>query len=518
MSNEQDDSAAWEAVRRALMHLNATLQSAGRACTLLRVGLSEGIVPKDLGSAATGIAAELDASEVLVAELQEFVRSRSWEWSPQEFDLLAIVDMWVESYGSAWRQNGRRLRCHIDPATPVLLAGDLSALIQPILDCVGYAATFANQGDANLRIFPVWHTDRSALIRLELGCEGVGLALGQSPPLLDPRQPPLRIQSARMAVERVGGALGLERLADGTLLIWLEIPFARAAAVVDAQPPCLAGLRCILLSAGKPARLRDLGETLTLWGLRVTAVADESAAIAAIAIGEFDLVLVHQDQRLPETSRCADIAHAAAGRGPVKTILIAERPPGCHEIARGTFDLVLKPLAAVSDLARCLVDLMTLEEPGRIKRLQPLMQFPRYDGNGTVLLADDNPISRQVLVAMLGQRGVRVVATADGSKAAEAYAQESFDLVLLDLEMPTLSGLEAMQKIRGLAGGRKCPPLICLTSWGTDTPALIESGFDDVLAKPISRVALDSILCRWMPYNDSLGAECGASDEACAPL
>lgn len=143
-------------------------------------------------------------------------------------------------------------------------------------------------------------------------------------------------------------------------------------------------------------------------------------------------------------------------------------------------------------------------------RLQPSDIHPesaRSDENqevrfqGHVLVAEDNEVNMMLITLLLEDFGVDFTAAKDGAEAVEMFQSGSFDLVLMDENMPNLSGIEAMQKIRQLPGGTL--PIIALTAnvMAGDKERFLEAGMDDFIPKPVDIMKLRSVLTRYLSHN-----------------
>jgi CheY-like chemotaxis protein len=113
-----------------------------------------------------------------------------------------------------------------------------------------------------------------------------------------------------------------------------------------------------------------------------------------------------------------------------------------------------------------------------------------------VLVADDNEVNLMVAEALLAAEGVDVVTVADGEQAVHAVRAGAFDLVLLDVQMPRMSGLEAAQAIRALPGRAAGTRLVALTAGAADDDrtACRAAGMEQVLVKPVTRAQLRAVL------------------------
>ncbi|MCB1889328.1 MAG: PAS domain-containing protein [Rhodocyclaceae bacterium] len=119
---------------------------------------------------------------------------------------------------------------------------------------------------------------------------------------------------------------------------------------------------------------------------------------------------------------------------------------------------------------------------------------------GRVLVAEDNPVNREVILELLGDLSLEVVAVQNGSEAVQACRDERFDVVLMDVQMPVMDGLAATRAIRTLESCSTLP-IVALTAnaFNEDRKACSEAGMDDFLSKPVEPELLAEVLARWMP-------------------
>ena len=116
----------------------------------------------------------------------------------------------------------------------------------------------------------------------------------------------------------------------------------------------------------------------------------------------------------------------------------------------------------------------------------------------TVLVADDNDDTRQMLRTLLGMKGYRVIEASDGEQAVQATQHESPDLVLLDLELPRLNGLSVIRRLRNELSLIEVP-VVVITGYDKHFETAVAAGCDDYLLKPIDFDRLDAILDYYAP-------------------
>ena len=165
----------------------------------------------------------------------------------------------------------------------------------------------------------------------------------------------------------------------------------------------------------------------------------------------------------------------------------------------GVETLLVKPISA-SSLYEVVLRLLGgpwLAEPadGTV-RLEPR----RFAEGARILLVEDNPLNREVAVDMLQATGAKVVVAANGNEALELVGREVFDLILMDVQMPGMNGLEATRSIRAL-GAAGTMPILALTasSMPGDRERCLAAGMVDYLVKPVDPPAFLAALERWIP-------------------
>jgi CheY-like chemotaxis protein len=118
-----------------------------------------------------------------------------------------------------------------------------------------------------------------------------------------------------------------------------------------------------------------------------------------------------------------------------------------------------------------------------------------------VLLAEDNPVNQKVALIMLQKLGISVDVAATGVEALDALIGVSYDLVLMDCQMPEMDGYEATRRIRERERGKRRIPVVAMTANAMvgDREKCLEAGMDDHLPKPVRKEALLLALARWLP-------------------
>ncbi|MDB5429129.1 MAG: hybrid sensor histidine kinase/response regulator [Caulobacter sp.] len=282
--------------------------------------------------------------------------------------------------------------------------------------------------------------------------------------------------------ERMGGAVGVEgeRGAD----FWFEAPFPAAGpAVADRS---LMGQTVAIASTNAVVREAAARQVAACGGRPAGAQSPEQAArLAPGAVLLVDPALA-PGKRLPKPP-------------PGAPALILLKPEERGRIARaralGYAGYLIKPLRRESLSARVLVASGHAAPPGPAANLEDDRVAVAAAPGARVLLAEDNPINAMLARALLEREGCTVVRAANGEEALDLAASGVFDIILMDVRMPKLSGLEAARALR--ARGVRTP-IVALTAdaFEDDRQACLAAGMDDFLVKPLTLVALRAALTR----------------------
>ena len=136
------------------------------------------------------------------------------------------------------------------------------------------------------------------------------------------------------------------------------------------------------------------------------------------------------------------------------------------------------------------------------RRAHPqILPPPEHFASLRVLLAEDNSVNQQVQLAMLEQLGIRADVAATGLEALEAIERQTYDLVLMDVQMPEMDGISATRELRRRRGSEAGPVVVAVTAgaYEADRERCLQAGMDDFLSKPVRIEALAALLERWLP-------------------
>jgi CheY-like chemotaxis protein len=320
-------------------------------------------------------------------------------------------------------------------------------------------------------------------------------------------------------VHMMGGRIWVESEVGQGSAFHFTARFGRAKGPVArppaAQPVQLYGLPVLVVDDNATNR-RILEEVLRNWGLRAAAVGGGPAALAALGqaadAGEpFAVVLL--DAHMPEMDGFTLAGRIRQGPEPRRTAIVmltsAGRPEDvarCRELGIDAY--LMKPVKQ-SELFDAL--LAALGRSRRAASEAPAPEPPSPDSSSLaarpaprrlrVLLAEDHPVNQMLALRLLEKQGHTVVVAGDGHEALAALGRQSFDLVLMDVQMPGMDGLEVAARIRREErGGGRHVPILAMTAYAMkgDRERCLEAGMDGYVAKPIQPrelfEAIDSLI------------------------
>jgi PAS domain S-box-containing protein len=465
------------------------------------------------------------------------IEARKLHLDPVPFHLRDIVGDTVRALAFRAQQKIVELACHISRDVPEYVIGDPGRLRQVIVNLVGNAIKFTTQGEVVVRVNPVssgvvsgdWsegspmhhspltnhHSPTEPLtthLHFDVSDTGIGIPPEKLATIFDPFE-----QADRSTTRRYGGTgLGLAisaqlvGLMGGSIqvsstvnkgstfafTVKLEVPqrppVEESGMSAPGRRESLAGMRVLAVDDHAINR-RILEDVLIGWQMRPTMCcsADEAftEALRAVKAGEgYPLMLLdahmpdvdgfmlaRRVQQTPDLAGMVLIMLTSAGR--------AEDVATCRQLGIDAY--MLKPIKQ-SDL---LTTLLTTLDASR--RHRPAAQSARPEAPDRVLrvlLAEDNVINQKVGVRLLEKRGHTVRVVGNGREALQAVASEPFDLVLMDVQMPEMDGLEAAAAIRMQEKdtGRHLP-ILAMTAHAMkgDREMCLTAGMDGYIAKPI---------------------------------
>jgi CheY-like chemotaxis protein/HPt (histidine-containing phosphotransfer) domain-containing protein len=312
----------------------------------------------------------------------------------------------------------------------------------------------------------------------------------------------------------MGGDVGVTSTPGQGSVFWLTAR-VQVGSMPSFEPrPALLRGRRVLIADDLPEARDAMASITDSMGMRPTKVVDGIAALAAMATAEelgdpYDLLLL--DWRMPGIDGMEVMKRLQLQQVPGKPVCLlvtAYDEAALREQAKSVgFDAVLgKPLTA-SRLVDALATMMAWTVASAAPR-EPHDDPTCGDLIGKrVLVAEDNPVNQEVVQELLTDVGMRVDVAGNGIEALQAAGLHRYDLVLMDMQMPGMDGLEATRRIRELPGWQDIP-IVAMTAnaFQEDREACMSAGMNDHLGKPVDPPLLFAMLARWIRAGQPLSA------------
>jgi CheY-like chemotaxis protein len=483
------------------------------------IGMSELALDTDLSAQQRDyletVKSSADSLLAILNDILDFskIESRRLELEAIPFSVRDLVGNMLKPLAVKADQKGLELLCDIDPAVPAGIVGDPGRLQQILTNLVGNAIKFTETGHVVVEIREDARADDSTRLHFQVTDTGIGIPLEKHTAIFE------AFSQADGSTTRRFGGTGLGLTISSTLgnlmggRMWVESEAGKGSTfhftaafditgltASDPPPgPLLAELPVLIVDDNAVNR-RILHAQLTRWHTRPTAVESGPAAIdalsAAAAAGR-PFVLVLLDVNMPGLDGF-QVAEQVAARPELAgaTIMMLSSSGHHAETGRcrelGVAAYLTKPIQAADlhdAICRVLNDAST---PATRKAASP-RRAGRAASTLRVLLAEDNVVNQRVAVGLLTKRGHEVTIAGNGIEALAALERDTFDIVLMDIQMPEMGGFEATAAIRA----RECTTgshvrIVAMTAHAMtgDRERCVTSGMDGYLSKPIDPLML----------------------------
>ena len=439
-----------------------------------------------------------------------------------DFDLRDGLEATMKTLGLRADEKGLELLCEVAPEVPEVVRGDSTRLGQIIVNLVGNAIKFTQEGEVALKVHVEAQDGNSRLLHFTVSDTGVGISPEKHKLIFDPFSQAdssttrkyggtgLGLTISARLVKMMGGKIWVEsEVGQGTqfhFTVRMETSGKAIQVGTIAPPEILQHVKVLVVDDNRTNR-RILEGMLKRWQMRPTSVEGGEEALAQLATaweaGEpYSLILtdmhmpkmdgfalIERIRQRPELSAATIMMLTSAGhRGDAAR---------CQEL--GVSAYLLKPIRQ-SELREAIARVLgAREHKGAIPLITRYSLQDARDPEAVlrVLLVEDNPVNQLLAVRLVEKRRHRVVVAGNGREALAALEKEKFDLVLMDVQMPELNGLETTSAIREKEKGTgKHLHVVAMTAHAMkgDRERCLAAGMDGYLSKPIRAQELAEVL------------------------
>ncbi len=409
-------------------------------------------------------------------------------------------------------QKGVEVACRVRPDVPEEVLGDPARLRQIVLNLLSNAVKFTDAGSVVLDAAVEGQAAGRIDLHLSVADTGIGIAPEHLDTLFDSFSQAdssttrryggtgLGLAISSRLVERMGGRLWVESEPGVGSIFHVTLSLLELV-----EPPSGAGPGAeldvtVLVVGGPDASRTALAERLVGQGLRAPTADTIADAEVWLADGHrYDLALLDATVDREDAFALARRLRADDQHAGCPLVMLAD----VGEQALDPFDAILTKPVRDDQLRDLTARLLGGGAPDLADR-PPLVRAPPVPSDLRVLLAEDHPVNRDVALGLLRTLGLDADVAEDGAQALDAVRQQRYDVVFMDVHMPTMDGLEATRRIRADVPAGRQPRIVALTAnaFSEDAARCLDAGVDDFLAKPVRLDDLRRVL---------LGKEAAAS-------
>ncbi len=451
-----------------------------------------------------------------------------------DFDLRDLLDDFAATLALRAHDKGLEFICAAAPGMPTYLQGDPGRLRQILTNLAGNAVKFTHQGEVAVRASLVSETAAEAVLRFSIKDSGIGIPAEKRELLFQKftqvdasttRQyggTGLGLAISKQLAERMGGEIGVNSEAGHGSEFWFTVRLGKqpAGARTERLPPAdIRGVHILVVDDNATNR-EVLMAQFASWGLRAEEVPDGPTALQALqrarAAGDpFRAAIL--DMQMPGMDG-ASLARAIQADDRLKTTLLVlmtslGQRGDARQMEQIGFAAYLTKPARKSELFDCLSAVLAkraVAQPAHTI-VTPHANRELRRGGARILVAEDNITNQLVALGILKKLGLRADAVASGAEAVKALETLPYDLVLMDVQMPELDGLEATRRIRDSQSPlpNHHLPIIAMTANAMqgDRECCLAVGMNDYITKPLVPQALADVLDKWLPPDSPATAD-----------
>jgi CheY-like chemotaxis protein/HPt (histidine-containing phosphotransfer) domain-containing protein len=465
-----------------------------------------------------------DTLLTIINDILDFskIESGNLELENHPFDVRQAVDDTLDLFSTNAFDKGLEVACLMELSAPSVILGDVTRFRQVLANLISNAVKFTRKGEVVVELSGQSLADGSSGLLVRVRDTGIGIPqdklhrLFKSFSQVDASTTRhyggtgLGLAISKQLVKLMGGDMAVESAPDQGSTFQFVIP--AQLAVLEAEPTLvpvetLKGRTLLVVDDNKTNR-RVVELAGQRWGMQVDAAASAEAALAQLAGGKVYDVLV-LDLQMPVMdglmlARELDARNIKTPRLLMTSLgLRSDMPQGEREL----FNLCLSKPVKPAQFQKALLQMLNpaspaVAEPSDSLKSNLLLaeRLPLR-----VLVADDNSINQKVALRLLAQVGYRAEVASNGVEVLQALANKHYDIILMDVQMPEMDGLEASRQVRVIEAeaGRFLNPgrhvIIAMTANAMkgDREKCLAAGMDDYIPKPVRSEVLYAAIERW---------------------
>jgi signal transduction histidine kinase/DNA-binding response OmpR family regulator len=433
------------------------------------------------------------------------------------FHLPSVISEVARSLAFLAHQKGLELAVHIAPNVPADLTGDPVRLGQVLINLVGNAIKFTEHGEVCVDVSAKVVTNDRACLQFTIRDTGIGIPLDQQAGLFREFQQAqtsgsrlhggtgLGLAVSRSIVTLMGGEIGLKSMPGEGTTITFDAHFDVSPGSQPAPPipreEDLHGMPTLIIDDNATNR-RILSELTRQWKMKPHTCDSGESGLAELsrAASEgnpYRLLLL--DEQMPGMDGLEVLDRIR--RNPALQSVVIMMLTSCDQVesaARcrqmGVETYLIKPISS-SDLLGSIRLAIGVHKPASTITL-PTTGVSTSSLSLRILLAEDNLVNQKVAMGMLGKMGHQITLATNGLEALEEWRQGDFDLILMDVQMPEMNGLQATTQIRREEAIGTHVPIVAMTAsaMSEERDRCLAAGMDDFISKPVSYKVIEQMI------------------------
>ena len=432
------------------------------------------------------------------------------------YNLARTVADALRSVALRANDKGLELVWDMAPDVPDFVIGDPGRVRQVVVNIVGNAIKFTEHGEVVVRITRDQGPEGQALLHMAISDTGIGIPAHKLDAVFEAFSQEdssttrkyggtgLGLSICARLVQAMGGRIWVEsQVGKGSVFhftLQLEED-VQAVQSQQAQPSVHLEGRVILVVDDNPVNRLVVCRSLHALGVKTFEFSSGAELLAWLDVGAHPCDMVLLDGQMPgmDGFEAARRLHALHGYAAMPVVMLSSaglKGDGQRSRDAGIAAYLSKPIARdeLVQMVAKVLQVPTAASGTLVTRHSLQDELPRL----RVLLVEDHPVNQKLAVVMLERWGYTVVVASDGQQALNHVMQQSFDVILMDMMMPVMDGLEATQRIRAHQKGVRTP-IIAMTAnaMESDRQRCLEAGMDDYLSKPIKAQELQGKLLSW---------------------
>ncbi len=472
-----------------------------------------------------------DSLLTLINSILDFskIEAGKLEIETVDFNLNSVIENTVGIVSVKAQEKGIELTSFLSPDVPIYLKGDPARLKQVLTNLLGNAVKFTRKGEVSVQAELESSTDSHVLIKFNVSDTGIGIPRDRQGILFSAFTQVdgsttrkyggtgLGLAISKQLVELMGGSISVKSTEGKGSVFSFSLNFEISETIEDEMPETavdLKGKRILVVDDHRVNRML-LKTLLNSWGCIVIEAVDGKEALEEIkkckSEGlEIDISLI--DMQMPEMDG-EELARIIKNDNEISRIQLVLMTStglfrGAEKLKEAGFSGFLSKPFRQKQLYECILSAMgntypeIPDEPDEVVKVYrdeaSLIDKSEYK----VLLADDSVINQAVAAAILSKSGYSVDTVENGIEALNALENKTYNIVLMDCQMPEMDGYEATRRIRAGKNGVNSPdiPVIALTANALrgDRERCIEAGMNDYITKPIDPGVLKDKLEIWL--------------------